>query len=71
MYGNLCTELKRKNIAQKVVADLIGCTERTVTNKINGSTDFTISEAFAIRKNLLPEFDMDYIFKTTTDTRSA
>lgn len=68
MYGNLRNELKRKNIAQKVVADLISCTEKSVNNKICGKTDFTIREAFVIHKNLLPEFDMDYIF---TDTRTA
>ena len=67
MHGNLTAELKRKNITRKAVADLIGCSERSVTNKINGTTEFTIVEAFAIRKNLLPEFDMDYIFASTSD----
>lgn len=65
MYGNLCNELKRKNITHRVVADLIKCTERTVSNKISGDTDFTVSEAFTIRKNLLPEFNMDYLFSRT------
>ena len=68
MYGNLCNALRSKNVAQKAVSELIGCTERTLTNKINGTTDFTITEAFAIHKNLLPEFDIDYIFKVTTPT---
>lgn len=66
MYGNLCIELRKKNIAQKAVSELIGCTERTMTNKLNGTTDFTISEAFLIHKNLLPEFSMDYIFEVTS-----
>ena len=71
MYGNLSTELKRKNITQKVVADLIKSTEKTANNKILGKTDFTISEAFSIHKNLLPEFDIDYLFTRTDDHRSA
>ena len=58
MYGNLSSELRRKNIAQKVIADMLGCTEKTINNKMSGKTDFTISEAFMIHKNLLPEFDM-------------
>ena len=70
MYGNLSTELRRKNITQKVVADLIKSTEKTANNKILGKTDFTISEAFLIHRNLLPEFDIDYIF-TVTDDRTA
>ena len=65
MYGNLSSELRRKNIAQKVIADMLGCTEKTINNKMSGKTDFTISEAFMIHKNLLPEFDMDYIFART------
>ena len=65
MYGNLSTELKRKNIASKVVAGLLDCTEKTANNKICGVTDFTITEAFAIHKNLLPEFDIDYLFTRT------
>lgn len=65
MYGNLCNELKRKNITQKVVADLIKCTEKSVNNKIHGKTDFTIAEAFAIHRNLLPEFDIDFLFSRT------
>ena len=47
-----------------------GCSEKTVTNKISGRTDFTISEALKIHRNLLPEFDMDYIF-FATDTHNA
>lgn len=70
MYGNLSRALDDKNIAQRVVASLIGCSERTVTNKINGTTDFTISEAFMIHRNLLPEFNVDYLFKTTDDQAS-
>ena len=65
MYGNLSSELRRKNIAKKVIADMLGCTEKTINNKMSGKTDFTISEAFMIHKNLLPEFDMDYIFAST------
>lgn len=65
MYGNLSNELNRKNITRRVVAELINCTEKTVDNKIKGQTDFTISEAFEIHRNLLPEFDIDFLFSRT------
>lgn len=65
MYGNLRNELNKKNISQKAVAELIECTEKTISNKISGDTDFTIAEAISIRKNLLPEFNMDYLFSRT------
>ena len=69
MYSNLSKELRDKNITQKAVADLIGCTEKTVFNKINGLTEFTVPEAMMICRNLLPEFRLGYLF--ATDDRSA
>lgn len=65
MYDNLVTELRRKNITNKAVAELIGTSEKTVFNKINGVTEFTVPEAMAIRNNLLPEFRIGYLFTRT------
>lgn len=69
MYSNLSKELKEKNITQKAVADLIGCSEKTLFNKLNGITEFTVPEAISICKNMLPEFRLGYLF--ATDDRSA
>ena len=66
MYGNMIKELGHKNITYKAVAELIGTTEKTVYNKLNGKTEFTISEAMMINDNLLPEFTLSYICKPTT-----
>lgn len=66
MYANLANELRNKKITNRVIAELIGCDEKTVFNKLNGKSDFTITEGLLIRHNVLPEFDMDYLF-----TRSA
>lgn len=65
MYANMTNELRRKNITNKAVAELIGSTEKTVVNKLNGSTDFTVSEAIAINENLLPEFRLSYLCTPT------
>lgn len=67
MYKNLSLELRRKNITQSVVASVLNCTERTVTNKLNGTTSFSIDEAFTIHKNILPEFTMEYLFATDAE----
>ena len=64
MLANLSHELRRKNITQNVVARMIGVSDKTLTNKLNGTTEFTINEAVTIRNNLLPEFTMDYLFAT-------
>ena len=66
MYANLANELRNKKITNRVIAELIGCDEKTVFNKLSGKSDFTITEGLLIRHNVLPEFDMDYLF-----TRSA
>lgn len=66
MYVNMISELRRKNIANKAVAELIGTSEKTVVNKLNGTSDFTIQEAMTINENLLPEFKLSYLCTPTT-----
>lgn len=70
MLGNMIHELRRKNITNKAVADVINASEKTVVNKLNGTSEFTISEAMAININLLPEFRLSYLC-TPTDTRTT
>lgn len=65
MYDNLRRELERKNIAIVAVARLIGCSDKTVWNKLNGATDFTVAEAVTINDTLLPEFNFGYLFTRT------
>lgn len=65
MLGNMIFELRRKNITNKAVAELIGASEKTVVNKLNGTSEFTVSEAISINVNLLPEFKLAYLCATT------
>ena len=62
MYANLSNELRRKNINQAAVAAMLKCDVRTFTNKINGTSDFTVTESLKIHSGLLPEFEFDYLF---------
>jgi transcriptional regulator with XRE-family HTH domain len=63
VFSNLQNALRHKNITQKAVAELLGCTEKTLQNKIQGRTEFTLSEILAILENLLPEYSMKYLFE--------
>lgn len=63
MFPNLRAELQRKNISFVSVARLINCTEKTLQNKMNGKTDFRLNEVLAINEQLLPEFELKYLFK--------
>ena len=63
MLGNFRKAMKAKGISALAIANLIGTTEKTVNNKINGDSDFTLPEALKIRENLFPEFDLCYLYK--------
>lgn len=39
---------------------ILGCSERTITNKLSGETGFTISEAFRIRDTYFQGLRMEY-----------
>lgn len=58
-YPNLEAELARRGLNYKDVAEVIGKTLRTSTNKLNGATPFTIAECLAIKDNLMPDIKMD------------
>lgn len=64
MFHNLKKALNAKNVSIKAFAAVIGVCEKTAYNKINGDVEFTLSEAMTIKKELLPEFDFDYLFST-------
>lgn len=63
MFPHLTAELKRKGISYKAIAKLIGCSERSVQNKVQGVTEFTLSEVLLIQENMFPEYELRYLFK--------
>lgn len=48
----------------KAYAALLGVSEKTVRNKINEETDFSFPEAKKTKTELLPEYDIAYLFKS-------
>lgn len=70
MNLNVKKALESKNISMKAFAIFLGVSEKTVANKIAGVTDFTFPEARRIKRDLLPEFDYDYLF-AREEPRSA
>ena len=71
MLGNLIAALDHKKISTLAVAQLLGVTEKTAYNKIYGNTDFTLPEALMLKANLLPEYDLYYLFTPNTETVTA
>ena len=68
-FPNLTAELGRKRIGNKALAAAIGCSEKTLYNKMSGATEFTLSEILTISECFLPEFKIDYLF--TKQDKSA
>lgn len=63
MFDNLKYAMNLKKISIHTVARLIGTTEKTVRNKLDGRTEFTLSEILAINENLFPEYELRFLFK--------
>lgn len=59
-YNNLEAELKRKSITRENLAKELNCNVGTISQKLNGKYDFTLREAFALKKLL--NCSIDYLF---------
>lgn len=62
MYSFLRGEMIRNRITVTGLAKQIGVSEKTLRNKLGGETDFTWSEALAIRKIVNPAMSMEDLF---------
>lgn len=65
MYENLKTEMVKKGITQRALANILKIHENTVANKLTGESNFSIEEAFIIKEYLFPQCDLTYLFKKT------
>lgn len=59
--NNLKAEMARRSLTAKDLALLIKMQPRTLRNKLQGHSDFTLPEAFAISK-VLDNLDVAYLF---------
>lgn len=63
MYKNLLEILNKKKITMKAYAEFLGVSEKTLQNKMNGKTEFTLAEAIKTCNIICPEYRMDYVFE--------
>lgn len=64
MYANLLSSLNCKGISVNAAAKVVGMPESTLRTKIY-ERSFDLEEAFMIRDNLFPEYDIRYLFERT------
>lgn len=62
MLSNLKKALDAKGITIRSYAKVLGVDERTIQNKIRGKTPFTYDEAIITKKEILSEYDLEYLF---------
>ena len=68
---NLIRILREKNINTHTIALVIGVKQdASAKRKIDMKYPFTIPEAMAIHKNLLPEYSFDYLFREYADIKA-
>ncbi len=59
---NLQLEMKKRGVSLYDMQSVLGCTERTVRNKLSGATDFSYSEVLKIRDSFFPGMQLEYLF---------
>ena len=64
MHRVLKAEMVKKSMTISQLALKIGVAEKTLRNKINGDTDFTLPEAQAIRRIIESDLTLDELFAT-------
>lgn len=63
MYKNLKSVMAVKQISIDAIAALLGIHRNTVSNKLDGESEFTYGQAELIQENLFPEYNARYLFK--------
>lgn len=62
MLTNLEEVRKQKNVTLVDIADLLKIRYQTVSDKINGISDFKFGEALLIKNTFFPEYEIEYLF---------
>ena len=64
---NLLAEMRRYGVRNKDLSQVLSLTDRTITNKLSGETEITVSEALAVRDAFFPGLRISYLFAETDD----
>lgn len=64
---NLSAEMARYGVRNVDIQNLLSCTDRTVKNKIDGITEFSVAEALKIRDAFFPGLRVEYLFATADE----
>ena len=63
MYNNLKSVMAAKGITIDAMASLLGVHRNTVSNKLDGESEFTFGQAEQIQSVMFPEYNSAYLFR--------
>ncbi|MBR1619606.1 XRE family transcriptional regulator [bacterium] len=61
-FKNLASEMVKNGIETSDIANLLGKTQKSVSQKLNGKIDLYMDEIIKIRNFLNPELSIEYLF---------
>jgi DNA-binding XRE family transcriptional regulator len=62
-YPNLDAEMARSRISRHDLAKATGVTYKSISQRLNGTIDFSVTEAKKIQALFGGEFTIEYLFK--------
>lgn len=65
---NLLAEMTRYGVTFMDLSKTMECTEKTVRNKVNGQTEFSVGEAMRVRDTHFPGLTLEYLFSGADQT---
>lgn len=70
MYRNLLAAMAQKGVSIEAIAKLLSVHRNTVSNKLNGESEFTFEQATLICDALFPEYKPSFIFRRSFEHES-
>lgn len=71
IYKNLSAEMARFKVSRFDLSTVLGCSEGTIKNKLNGKSDFSYPEARKIQKSFFPGLKLEYLFDDGISTKNS
>lgn len=59
----LIGEMAKQKVTKRDLSDLLGIHWNSITNKISGESDFSVTEAIKIRDKYFPEWEIENLFR--------
>lgn len=70
MFPNLKAEMARRNISINEISNVLGVSEKTVRNYLNGKSKISWFDVIKIQNSFFPELKVGYLFDINLKDRS-